>query len=260
MKDCNKTDLGAEMLRVGRDHTQRLGRGLEQDGVDRSLVLERDRGDGRGQREDDMEIGRRQELDLPGGEPFGSCLPLALRAMPVATRVVGDAGLAAILAPLDMTAQRRGPAQRDGAHHAALDASEMAIVGPTIGSAVAAEDVRHFQTGRHNAAGSGRRHHLELQAIKRALGPPDEPGRDLRIARRARQVVVAKQHLDDADVGAVLQGCVAKLCRSVCTVTRLSRPDAIQAERQAECSTCTSIGPVASRPGNSQSAGRASRQ
>src|SRR5215217_9190909 len=75
-------------------------------GVDRSLVLERDRGDGRGQREDDMEIGRRQELDLPGGEPFGSCLPLALRAMPVATRVVGDAGLAAILAPLDMTAQR----------------------------------------------------------------------------------------------------------------------------------------------------------
>ena len=30
---------------------------------------------------------------------------------------------------------------------------------------------------------------------------------------------------------------VAKLCRSVCTVTRLPRPDAAHAERQAACST-----------------------
>ena len=28
--------------------------------------------------------------------------------------------------------------------------------------------------------------------------------------------------------------CVAKLCRSVCTVTRLARPAAAQAERQAD--------------------------
>ena len=79
VKDCNEADLGTEMLWVGRDCAQRLSRGLEQDGVDRSLVLERDRGDGRGKREDDMEIGYRQELRLPDSEPFGSCLPLALR-------------------------------------------------------------------------------------------------------------------------------------------------------------------------------------
>ncbi len=75
-----------------------------------------------------------------------------------------------------MAAQLRGPAQLDGTHHATLDASEMSIVGLTIGVAVAAEDVRHFQTGRHGAAGSGWRHHLQLQAVKWALGPPDEPG------------------------------------------------------------------------------------
>jgi len=67
--------------------------------------------------------------------------------MPIAARVVGDASLAAIRAALDVTAQGRSPAQLDSAHQPALDASELAIVGPTIRLAVAAEDVRHFQTG-----------------------------------------------------------------------------------------------------------------
>src|SRR5690242_9256817 len=34
---------------------------------------------------------------------------------------------------------------------------------------------------------------------------------------------------------------VAKLCRSVCTVTRLPRPDAAHADRQAACSTVALI-------------------
>jgi hypothetical protein len=54
--------------------------------------------------------------------------------------------------------------------------------------------------------------------------------------------------------------CVAKLCRSVWTVTRLSMPAAARAERQAEYNTCTSIGRFGSRPGNSQPCGFASRQ
>jgi hypothetical protein len=44
-----------------------------------------------------------------------------------------------------MTAQLRRPAQLDRAHHATLDAPEMPLVGLTIGRAVAAEDIRHFQ-------------------------------------------------------------------------------------------------------------------
>src|SRR5260221_784102 len=54
--------------------------------------------------------------------------------------------------------------------------------------------------------------------------------------------------------------CVAKLCRGVCTVTRLANPAAAQAERQAEYSTRTSIGLLSSRPGKSQCLGRAKRQ
>ncbi len=90
VKDRNEADLGAQVLRVGRDHAQRLGRCLEQDGVDGGLVLEGDRRDRRGQREDDMEIGRRQELSLSGRQPVGAGLPLALRAMPVTAGIIGD--------------------------------------------------------------------------------------------------------------------------------------------------------------------------
>ena len=53
---------------------------------------------------------------------------------------------------------------------------------------------------------------------------------------------------------------VAKLCRSVCTVTRLPRPDAAHAERQAACSTVALIECFGSRPGNSQYEGLAIRQ
>jgi len=38
-----------------------------------------------------------------------------------------------------------------------------------------------------------------------ALGRADRMGRDLRVARRRRQIVVAEQNLDDPDVGSVLQ-------------------------------------------------------
>ena len=53
---------------------------------------------------------------------------------------------------------------------------------------------------------------------------------------------------------------VAKLWRSVWTVTRLPIPAAAQADRQAACSTTGWIGYSGSRPGKSQCAGRAMRQ
>ncbi len=43
-----QADAGAEMLGVGRDGDQGLGGGLEQDAIDRRLVLVGDVGDGPG--------------------------------------------------------------------------------------------------------------------------------------------------------------------------------------------------------------------
>ena len=92
------------------------------------------------------------------------------------TGVVGAADEAAIGAGLDMAAERRRPTQLDGTHHPPLEAAQMTVMSAPIGIAVAAENIRHFQAGRHGAAGSSGWHHLQRQPVERALGPLDEPG------------------------------------------------------------------------------------
>ena len=205
VEHSDKTDLGAEVLPVASDPAQRLRRRPEQDRVDRLLVLEGDLGRRRWDCEDDVEIRDRQELGLPGRQPRGAGAALALRAMPVAAGIVGVADKAAVGAALGMAAQRRCPTQRDGAHHPPLDTAQVTVMQAPIGVTMAAEDIRHFPCSRHHAAGSGGRHDLQRQPVERALRTPDQAVRDARVARRARQVGVTQQHLDDADVGAVLQ-------------------------------------------------------
>src|SRR5205807_10290493 len=80
--------------------------------------------------------------------PFQPCLrrpPLALRAMAVAAGVVGDARKGAVLASLDMTAERRRAAHLDSAHDAPLRQADMPGIGVAPCLAVAAEDIRHLQ-------------------------------------------------------------------------------------------------------------------
>jgi hypothetical protein len=89
-------NCGAEMLGIGGEGPRRLGRRLEQDVVDNRLVLQRDAGDRRRHREHQVEIRHRQQLGLAIGEPLRAGQTLALRTVPVAAGIVGDAGLAAI--------------------------------------------------------------------------------------------------------------------------------------------------------------------
>ena len=113
MEDGGEADARAEMPRVGGDADERLGGGPEQEVVDGDLVVERDGADRRGQGEEDMIIGDRQELGLALGEPLPRGCALTLRAMPVAAGVMGDAFVRAVLATLDVSAERRGPATLD---------------------------------------------------------------------------------------------------------------------------------------------------
>ena len=113
VQNGSDADAGAEMLGVGRDRDQRLSRGLEQNVVDHGLVLVGDVGDCRRQREDHVEVGHRQELGRALGEPLLCGGTLALRAVPVATAVVGNGRVATVLAARDMPAE--------GCRAAALD-------------------------------------------------------------------------------------------------------------------------------------------
>ena len=101
VKHRGDADAGAEVPGIGRDGGHGLGRGREQDVVDRGLVLVGDGGDGGRQREHHVEVRHRKQIGLARGEPFLGGGALALRAMSVAT-----ANGRRPLAALDKTAAR----------------------------------------------------------------------------------------------------------------------------------------------------------
>ena len=137
------------MFWVGSDDADRLGSRLEQDVVDECLVLESDRRDWRRHGEDDMKIGNGQQFGAAICKPSEARQTLALRAMPIAAGIVGDADLAAILAPLDMTAERRRSACLDRGHDLALIEGEPVALRSAKRVAVAAKNVRHLQLRTH---------------------------------------------------------------------------------------------------------------
>ena len=153
---------------------QRLGGGTEQDVVDHSLVLVRDGGDFLRHGEDDVEVFDRQKFGLTVLEPLCPRERLALRAMPVAAAVEGDALVAAGIALFDVAAERGGTTAFDGAHDTTLPTAERVSVILTVGRADLAEDVRHLQPGRAQRAPSevsgrtwmvwrGRKHRQQVQ-------------------------------------------------------------------------------------------------
>ena len=78
--------------------------------------------------------------------------------MPIAARVVGDARRAAIVASLDMAAERRRSARRDRAHDAPLGPPHMSGVVAKIGLAVTAQDIRDFDwRSAEGSSGAGHR-------------------------------------------------------------------------------------------------------
>jgi len=92
VQDGEEPDLGAEMRGIGGERHQRFGCRAHQDRINGGLVLESDLRGGWWQREDHVEI---EELALPSGEPALPRLALALRAVPIAARIIGDADRAA---------------------------------------------------------------------------------------------------------------------------------------------------------------------
>ena len=147
VEDGEEADLGAEMAAVGGYGAQRLGDGPEEKAVDDGLVLGGDLGDRRRHGEDDVEVlGGKQVLAAPF-EPRGAGQRLTGRTVAVATGVVPDAPMAAVVTLLDVAAEGGGAALLDGRHHAAVRRREGGSdLGPE-GIAVAAEHLRHGERG-----------------------------------------------------------------------------------------------------------------
>ena len=112
-----------------------------------------------------MEIGDRQKLGFAIRQPLRPRRALTFWAMAVAAGVVGDARQPAIVAALDMTAERRRAAGGDRRQHAPLDAPEMAGVLSDVSLAVAANDVGEFERRRRSHR-LFRRRHVQREPIQ----------------------------------------------------------------------------------------------
>src|SRR5262249_12587957 len=208
VKNRENADLRSEMLGVCRDGGHGLGRSLEQDVVDRGLVLVGDVGDLGRQREHDVEVRHRQKLGLALGKPRARCRALALGAMPVTAAVVGDGRIAAglVLAARNMAPEGCRAAVLDRRHDLELAEADMAGIGPTPYRPVVAEDIRDLQRRTGHRRGRLRRRLVFLvalldllwclalwprQAVKRALHLGDHAGGNMGIARRRFQFGMA---------------------------------------------------------------------
>ena len=145
-----------------------------------------------------MVIRHGQEICLSGFEPALRGAALALRAVSVATRVVGDLRLFARRAPQRTAAQGGAATLFDGRHDLQLAETEVSLLSVSPRRPVGAEDIRDLQAWHEGALlGSGR---LQgTQDFAQSLGG------DLSIKRCRLQFFVSKQDLDGADVLALLE-------------------------------------------------------
>src|ERR1700674_4183013 len=120
VQDGGDADVGTELLAIGGNDGQGLGRSLKQESIDLGLVLEGNRVDRARKPEHQVKIRDRQELGFARRKPCRRSRPLAFGAVPVAAAIVGDAGVCTVLTALDMTAERRSATILDGRHNTSL--------------------------------------------------------------------------------------------------------------------------------------------
>ena len=137
-------------------------------------------------------------------------MPASPRQLPITgsahkTGVIGNARVSAVLAALDMTAERCGAANLDRGHDAPLGEAQMRLVGGAPSGAVAAEDICHFELWTRHCRASVRRCRCQVQLVERALDLPDEVDGNAGIARGRLDVPMSEQVLDDANVDALFK-------------------------------------------------------
>ena len=121
MEHCGQAELRTEALRVFAEREQRLAAGRKERVEEERAVAQRDAAKQVvGHREDDVEVGGRQEPQEPPLHPARLRERLAGRAVAVPAGVEHRALEAAVGADLQPTAKDRSPAVRDRAQHLAL--------------------------------------------------------------------------------------------------------------------------------------------
>ena len=104
------------------------------------------------QGEDDVIVWNRQKLRLAFFEPLPRRRALALRAVAIAAGIVGDAFVRAVLAALDMSAERGGSTGLDRRHHLQLGVAHVTGVGLAPRRPMGPKNVGDLQARPRHAA------------------------------------------------------------------------------------------------------------
>jgi hypothetical protein len=97
MEHRQAANLGPKMLRVPRDVLECLHHGATQHAIEQAGILEAQGTEEMWQREHDMDVGDVEHLTLPGSKPGRLCSPVALGAVAIATGVIADFLVAALI-------------------------------------------------------------------------------------------------------------------------------------------------------------------
>ena len=202
-------DLAAGPSRVAAELAQRGRCGGEQQFIDCARIALGERVELVRQGEDEVEVGHRQELGAPSGEPAFLRQRLALGAVAVAAGVVDVVGLAAVIAAADLTPQGGGAAALDRAQRAVLHPGQ-ALTGEER-RGVRAHDVGEFDLHRPPRAMRGCVHGLEsrgvgaFEQLQRRRGGREMAVGEMEVAQRRADVAVAHEPLDRVHVDAGFQ-------------------------------------------------------
>jgi len=139
VQDSRHAEFRAEMLRIATEARESRGRRIEQQIVDETRVALGERVEIVRQGEDDVEVVYGKQFGAPGFDPSLLGEALALGAMAVATRIVGDLGGPAGVADLPMSAQGGSATVLDGPHGSVLGLGQR--VGSPIALAMSPEDI-----------------------------------------------------------------------------------------------------------------------
>ena len=120
VKDAQDADLRPEMPRIGGDLAERGRARLEEPGVQPGAIPIRQRQECMREREDDVHIWHVEQFLLARLEPALPRLRLALRAVAIPTRVIGDGLMAAGVTPIEMASEGGRATARDRAEDRAL--------------------------------------------------------------------------------------------------------------------------------------------
>lgn len=199
VEDGEEAEACTEVSGVLGDLLKRLGNGTEQQIVDDPRVLERERCQGLGQREDHMGVGHGQHIGLARFEPARLCAALTLRAVTVATRVVRDPPVPAGVALVDVTPEPVRPAREDPVDDGTL------LPAPLRGRSLASLEASVKDLGDlvsrslAHLLGDDQLWAHRIQWTPRRTHPI---GRHVRVDRRRSQRTMTQQRLDHPQVRA----------------------------------------------------------